>query len=435
MASLAVYAGTNGKLTPAFLQQVVWRATLRYKIPVLGKQQEDLSCGGRDLDQTTGYPPYPPALHTCLTYRPVNLTSVPSVYPSNRADSFNRVHCCDVPTLPETMRSKMWRADTRRAWVVSRRDYALIPGKLPSVFPPRHEAVTIASVTANGGSLLRRYLVDGPLERQGSLQVRFRRGQGRERPPLSKISLSSDKVTDVNAALVAETKAIWSPPISLFVPCDEETRIKDSARNSDRVRTKWAQRALLQEFKEAMYAHSAYQFPKFLFHKHTGHKRHALSCFWNCNKRPGEVVMAPDPPSLSEDGRAAGIPCQLVHRQLNRAGDRVPLPWHSLFAVTCERKSPCPTVGSTAAARLHPVEWFGRLAPLVPTLWDDKDDIWTVTRLSGRTDLFEKQTISPSTCPGPPNNSRLRFAIKSAALRCDAPAAIVTNNRPRRYRR
>ncbi|XP_078676812.1 synaptotagmin-9-like [Branchiostoma floridae x Branchiostoma belcheri] len=43
-------------------------------------------------------------------------------------------------------------------------------------------------------------------------------------------------------------------------------------RNSDRVRTKWAQRALLQEFKEAMYAHSAYQFPKFLFHKHTGHK-------------------------------------------------------------------------------------------------------------------------------------------------------------------
>ncbi|XP_066284081.1 synaptotagmin-9-like isoform X3 [Branchiostoma lanceolatum] len=43
-------------------------------------------------------------------------------------------------------------------------------------------------------------------------------------------------------------------------------------RNSDRVRTKWAQRALLQEFKEAMYAHSAYQFPKFLFHKHKGHK-------------------------------------------------------------------------------------------------------------------------------------------------------------------
>ncbi|CAH1265249.1 Hypp3146 [Branchiostoma lanceolatum] len=66
-------------------------------------------------------------------------------------------------------------------------------------------------------------------------------------------------------------------------------------RNSDRVRTKWAQRALLQEFKEAMYAHSAYQFPKFLFHKHKGHKWSAFraSCFADSSIGPATECRYP----------------------------------------------------------------------------------------------------------------------------------------------
>nr|XP_006816379.1 PREDICTED: synaptotagmin-1-like [Saccoglossus kowalevskii] len=43
-------------------------------------------------------------------------------------------------------------------------------------------------------------------------------------------------------------------------------------KNNNRVRTKWAQKALVQEFKEAMYAHAVYGNPGFLFQKQDGNK-------------------------------------------------------------------------------------------------------------------------------------------------------------------
>ncbi|XP_022106455.1 synaptotagmin-1-like [Acanthaster planci] len=43
-------------------------------------------------------------------------------------------------------------------------------------------------------------------------------------------------------------------------------------KNSDRVRTKWAQTATVQEFREAMYAHAVYRYPKLIFQNHQGNK-------------------------------------------------------------------------------------------------------------------------------------------------------------------
>ncbi|XP_038054246.1 double C2-like domain-containing protein beta [Patiria miniata] len=43
-------------------------------------------------------------------------------------------------------------------------------------------------------------------------------------------------------------------------------------KNSDRVRTKWAQTATVQEFREAMYAHAVYKCPKLIFQNHQGNK-------------------------------------------------------------------------------------------------------------------------------------------------------------------
>ncbi|XP_070559077.1 synaptotagmin-1-like [Ptychodera flava] len=43
-------------------------------------------------------------------------------------------------------------------------------------------------------------------------------------------------------------------------------------KNHHRVRSKWSQKALVQEFKEAMYAHAVYKYPAFLFQKQEGNK-------------------------------------------------------------------------------------------------------------------------------------------------------------------
>ncbi|XP_071805256.1 synaptotagmin-1-like [Asterias amurensis] len=43
-------------------------------------------------------------------------------------------------------------------------------------------------------------------------------------------------------------------------------------KNSDRVRTKWSQTATVQEFRESMYAHAAYKYPKLIFQNHHGNK-------------------------------------------------------------------------------------------------------------------------------------------------------------------
>ncbi|XP_072027375.1 synaptotagmin-1-like [Amphiura filiformis] len=43
-------------------------------------------------------------------------------------------------------------------------------------------------------------------------------------------------------------------------------------KNSDRVRTKWSQTTTVQEFREAMYAHAVYKYPKLIFQKHKGNK-------------------------------------------------------------------------------------------------------------------------------------------------------------------
>ncbi|XP_071484802.1 synaptotagmin-1-like [Diadema antillarum] len=43
-------------------------------------------------------------------------------------------------------------------------------------------------------------------------------------------------------------------------------------KNSERVRTKWSQTATVQEFREAMYAHSVYRYPGLVFQKHRGNK-------------------------------------------------------------------------------------------------------------------------------------------------------------------
>lgn len=43
-------------------------------------------------------------------------------------------------------------------------------------------------------------------------------------------------------------------------------------KNSDRVRTKWSQNTTVQEFREAMYAHAVYKYPKLIFQKQEGNK-------------------------------------------------------------------------------------------------------------------------------------------------------------------
>ncbi|XP_041458628.1 synaptotagmin-1-like [Lytechinus variegatus] len=43
-------------------------------------------------------------------------------------------------------------------------------------------------------------------------------------------------------------------------------------KNSERTRTKWSQTATVQEFREAMYAHSVYRYPGLVFQKHRGNK-------------------------------------------------------------------------------------------------------------------------------------------------------------------
>jgi hypothetical protein len=43
-------------------------------------------------------------------------------------------------------------------------------------------------------------------------------------------------------------------------------------RNSDKLRSKWSQKALQQEFKEALIAHASFRYPRFMFQHHEGLK-------------------------------------------------------------------------------------------------------------------------------------------------------------------
>ncbi|XP_067930508.1 synaptotagmin-1-like [Watersipora subatra] len=48
--------------------------------------------------------------------------------------------------------------------------------------------------------------------------------------------------------------------------------------SSDRLRSKWFETTQVQEFREALWAHSYFQYPSFLFQQHTGKKVIRLSC-------------------------------------------------------------------------------------------------------------------------------------------------------------
>ncbi|XP_074645218.1 synaptotagmin-1-like [Tubulanus polymorphus] len=49
-------------------------------------------------------------------------------------------------------------------------------------------------------------------------------------------------------------------------------------KNTDRLRSKWSQKAIAQEFKEALVAHSQFTMPDLLFKRHTGNKVVSLTC-------------------------------------------------------------------------------------------------------------------------------------------------------------
>ncbi|XP_071960565.1 synaptotagmin-1-like [Antedon mediterranea] len=80
----------------------------------------------------------------------------------------------------------------------------------------------------------------------------------------------------LDKAFVGETDAMGQIFIDLLnldtsVGYAGRFRLAD-LKNSNKVRTKWSQTATVQEFREAMYAHSINRYPRLIFQKHTGNK-------------------------------------------------------------------------------------------------------------------------------------------------------------------